>query len=67
MFIERQTICQGVNVTRSGVEVAGRDVVCLLLIFFLLLYSCVNCYTQWKKNYQLIDGDFAVFKGFICI
>ena len=50
--------------TSSGVEVAGRDIVCLILIFILLIYSCINCYNQWKKNYQLIDGDF-VFKGFI--
>ena len=54
---------QGVNVTTSGVEVAGRDIVCLFLIFLLLIYSCINCYNQWKKNYQLIDGDFAVFRG----
>ena len=65
-IIKLKQICyQGVNVTTSGVEVAGRDIVCLFLIFLLLIYSCVNCYNQWKKNYQLIDGDFAVFRGFL--
>ena len=61
-MVYKQCFYQGVNVTTSGVEVAGRDIVCLFLILILLIYSCINCYNQWKKNYQLINGDFAVFR-----
>ena len=63
VFATETVVFQGVNVTVSGVEVANRDIVCLLLIFLLLFYSCYSCYVQWKKNYQLIDGDFILYKG----
>ena len=54
---------EGATVATSGVAVAGRDAVCLVLVLLLLLYSVYTCFVQWKKNYQLIDGDFSVFEG----
>ena len=54
---------QGVRVATSGLEVSGRDLACLSLVLLLLLYSCLSCYKQWKKNYQLPPGDFVGFRG----
>ena len=54
---------EGAAVATSGVAVSGRDAVCLVLVLLLLLYSVYTCFLQWKKNYQLIDGDFTVFEG----
>ena len=54
---------EGATVATSGVAVSGRDAVCLVLVLLLLLYSVYTCFVQWKKNYQLIDGDFSVFEG----
>ena len=58
---------EGATVATSGVAVAGRDAVCLVLVLLLLLYSVYTCFVQWKKNYQLIDGDFSVFEGWAAV
>ena len=51
------------RVATSGLEVSGRDLACLILALLLLFYSCLSCYKQWKKNYQLPPGDFVDFRG----
>ena len=47
-----------VQVTTSELKVSGPEIVCLILMLLLLLYSMVRFFKIWKKNYRMPEGVF---------